>query len=71
MKNRLCDYLSIPGPDIVDVVPANVEVRLETVNEDTTEEELKAKIKQNKEMHLNLEALLNNKKRAREEYEAF
>ena len=63
MKNRLCDYLNIPGRDIVDVVPANVEVILETVNEDTTEEELKAKI-------LNLEALLNNKKRAREEYEA-
>ena len=56
LKNRLCDYLQIPGEDISDAPPASVGVPLETVlEEDMSEGEIQAKIK-------SIIALLNKKR---------
>lgn len=65
LKNRLCDYLQIPGEDITEGPPASVGVPLESVAEDMSEEELQAKIQESMALQSELNALLESKKRRR------
>ena len=56
MKNQLCDYLQIPGEDISDEgPPVSVGVPLETVAEEISEEEIKAKIEESIALRSELE----------------
>jgi hypothetical protein len=65
LKNRLCDYLQIPGEDITEGPPVSVGVPLETVAEEMSEEELQAKIEESMARQSELKAALASKKRRR------
>jgi hypothetical protein len=72
LKNRLCDYLQIPGGDITEGPPGFVGIPLATVAEDMSEEELQAKIEESQAkivesvaLQLKLKSALESKKRRR------
>lgn len=65
LKNRLCDYLQIPGEDITEGPPVFVGVSLETVDEEMSEEELQAKIEESMTLQSRLKSALESKKRRR------
>jgi hypothetical protein len=65
LKNRLCDYLQIPGEDITEGPPVFVGVSLESVDEEMSEEELQAKIEESSALQSRLKSVLESKKRRR------